>query len=127
MKNRSVGKSSSSSHPQFEKKKREAPVPLPDVTHMDDIAISNDDTLLDHLRRLEVDRDRVLEAKYDPRVWEVEACYIRRELQLRRERHHAHGLYLDVLQREAEEAQRMENRYPVADLDNSEFMFWERS
>jgi ElaB/YqjD/DUF883 family membrane-anchored ribosome-binding protein len=104
--------------------KKKAPVPIPDVFHMDLIGTMTDDELLERLRMLEADRERVLDARFDPAAWEIEAAYVRRELQLRRTRHNLHEEYLQQLDYEAREAQRMEDRYPVADLDNSAFMFW---
>jgi hypothetical protein len=102
---------------------RSYPVSLPDIAHMDDLATLTDDQLLDTLRKLELDRDKVLDARMDPKPWETEASYIRREIQLRRRRHELHDQYLVALDREMMEAQRLENSYPVADLDNSSFMF----
>lgn len=107
---------------QYPKKKNL--VPLPDVLNMDVIATMLDDELMERLRNLEIERDRVLEGRRDPQPWEVEAAYVRRELQLRRQRHAIHEQYDAELAREAREAQRQEDRYPVADLDNSAFMFW---
>lgn len=91
---------------------------------MDLIGTMTDDELLERLKALEADREKVLVAKLGPAPWEIEACYVRRELQLRRVRHGLHEQYLQELDREAREAQRLEDRYPVADLDNSAFMFW---
>jgi hypothetical protein len=90
---------------------------------MDDLGMMTDDVLTERLRALETDRDKVVEARFDPKAWEVEACYFRRELQLRRVRHNLHMQYLDELDRELYNAQRYENTLPVADLDNSVFMF----
>jgi hypothetical protein len=104
--------------------KKELSISLPQVINMDEIAVMTDDVLLEKLRELETDRDRVLEEKYDPQPWEIEAAYVRRELQLRRTRHNLHEDYLDSLEREAQELLAIENRYPVADLDNSAFMFF---
>jgi hypothetical protein len=106
------------------KKRREAPVPLPDVINMDELATQTDDALIERLRTLESHRDKAYDVRFDTRSWEVEASYIRRELQLRRHRHQLHEQYLSQLEKETRDVQRLEDSYPVADLDNSEFMFF---
>lgn len=125
MKNKNTkGQSRFESRYEAPKKKKELTVPLPQVINMDEIAVMSDETLLEKLRGLEADRDKVMEEKYDTHLWEVEAAYVRRELSLRRTRHNLHDDYLRSLEREAQELLALENRYPVADLDNSAFMFW---
>lgn len=125
MKNKNTkGQSRFESRFEAPKKKKELTVALPQVINMDDIAVMTDDALLERLRGLEADRDKVMEEKYETRLWEVEAAYVRRELQLRRTRHNLHDNYLHELDRDAREQLALENRYPVADLDNSAFMFF---
>lgn len=108
---------------QSQSRRKESPLPPPDVTNMDDIGTMTDEALLEKLRATEMERDKVLEAKADAVLWETEASYLRREFQIRRTRHVLHETYLHQLEREAEEARRQEEKYPVADLDNSYFMF----
>lgn len=110
-------------HSRFAQQKKQAFL-SPVVLNMDELAMFTDDILLEKLQTLEAERDRVLEARQDPRLWEIEAAYIRREMQLRRTRHIQHNEYLQQLDREAQEAAALENKYPVADLDNSAFMFF---
>lgn len=127
MKNKLVKGQAASQSRHYEsipKKRRESPVAAPDVQNMDELATMTDDVLVERLRSLETDREKVLDAKCDSRQWEVELSYIRRELQLRRTRHFLHEAYLNGLDREAADQARLENQYPVADLDNSEFMFF---
>lgn len=114
-----------SSFQQPKRQQRTLPVQLPDIVNMDDIGIMTDDDLLERLRALETDREKVLDANMEAIPWEVESCYIRRELQMRRYRHGEHEAYLNDLERENRDAQRLEDSYPVADLDNSAFMFAE--
>jgi hypothetical protein len=121
---KSIGQNRQESHRfQSQSRRKESPLPLPDVMHMDDIAVLTDEALFERIRSLDLDKDKILEAKADPTPWETEACYLRREFQIRRQRHQQHENYLHGLDREAEEARRQEEKYPVADLDNSYFMF----
>lgn len=115
-----LGKNQSFDVPQ----KKKASVPLPEVVNMDDIATMTDDVLIENLRSLETAREKAIEERIDTVPWEIEACYVRRELQLRRVRHSAHENYLQQLDQEAVEAARQEHQYPVADLNNSSFMFF---
>lgn len=121
---KSIGSARQENHRfQSQSRRKEAPLPLPEVINMDVIGAMTDEVLLEKLRGTELDRDKVLEAKADAVPWEIESCYLRREFQVRRTRHTLHENYLHQLDREAEEARRQEERYPVADLDNSYFMF----
>ena len=91
---------------------------------MDEVAIQTDDVLIDRLRQLEAEKEYILQERGDTRPWETEICYVRRELGLRRTRHQLHDAYLKELEREAAELLALENQYPVADLDNSQFIFF---
>lgn len=105
-----------------EKSYRE-PAAVPDVVNMDDLAVMTDDVLLDRLRSLEASKER-MESRADAKPWEVEVAYVRRELNQRRQRHQLHDDYLHNLDLEAAELAAIENSYPVADLDNSAFLFF---
>lgn len=98
--------------------RRQAIAP-PDIAHMDVLAVTPDEELIKQLRALEDERNRVLESHQDPRPWEEEVAYIRRELQVRRGRREAHDVYVRQLEREYAEA---EANLPVADLDNTNFL-----
>lgn len=78
-----------------------------------------DEELINRLRSLEEDRQKVLDTHQDPRPWEEEVAYIRRELQIRRERRAAHERYVRQLEKEYVES---EANLPVADLDNTHFL-----
>jgi hypothetical protein len=95
------------------------PVALPEVVNVDDLAVQSDDELINWLRILEDDRVKVLEACLEPKQWEEEISYIRRELQIRRARREAHDNYVKQFERKFVES---EEDLPVADLDNTYFL-----
>jgi hypothetical protein len=70
------------------------PIPTPEVANMDDVGYYPDDLLNDKISRLESERSRLLEMRYDPYLWEVELAYLRREQQLRGARSERHEAYL---------------------------------
>lgn len=98
---------------------RRYPVAFPDVVTIDALGTLNDEELINRLRSLEEDRNKVLDAHLDARLWEEEVAYIRRELQIRRSRREAHQDYVRQLEKEFAEA---EANLPVADLDNTHFL-----
>lgn len=98
---------------------RRYPVAVPDVINMDAMGAISDDELISRVRSLEEDRNKILDAHLDPRTWEEEIAYIRRELQIRYARRDAHVRYIKQLEREYAGS---ENNLPVADLDNTHFL-----
>jgi hypothetical protein len=70
------------------------PMPFPEVANMDDIGYYPDDLLADRVGRLEGERTRLLEMRYDPHAWEVELAYLRREQQIRVARAERHEVYM---------------------------------
>ncbi len=70
------------------------PVPLPEVVNMDDTAVISDEDLFARMNQLESDRSKVIDHNFDPYLWEVELAYLRREVQIRRQRREAHEAYL---------------------------------
>lgn len=98
---------------------RRYPVALPELVSIDVLGAQNDEELINRLRSLEEDRNKVLDAHMDARPWEEEVAYIRRELQIRRSRREAHQAYVRTLEREFAES---EANLPVADLDNTHFL-----
>lgn len=98
---------------------RRYPVAVPDIVNSDALGAINDEELINRLRGLEEDRQKVLDAHLDSRAWEEEVAYIRRELQIRRSRREAHDLYVRQLEREYADSER---NLPVADLDNTHFL-----
>lgn len=70
------------------------PVDFPQVSNMDDIGYMLDEAINDKVNRLENERNKLLEMKLDPRQWEVEIAYFRREQQMRKIRYDRHQTYL---------------------------------
>lgn len=76
------------------------PIPFPDVANMDDVGYYPDDVLNDKISRLESERSRLLEMKFDPQRWELELAYLHRERQIRHTRGERHDAYVrDLLLR----------------------------
>ncbi len=98
---------------------RRYPVAFPEVANIDVLAIAQDEELVSRLRSLEDDRTKVLDAHLDPKLWEEEVAYLRREMQIRRSRREAHERYVRTLEREYADS---EVGLPNADLDNSQFL-----
>lgn len=94
-------------------------LPTPEVVDMDTMATMLDEDLINKLRLLEDEREKVLAQTGDARPWEVELAYLRRELQIRRDRRAAHERYVKSLEKEYVDS---EANLPVADLDNSHFL-----
>lgn len=86
---------------------------------MDELATAPDEELINRFRSLEEERQKVIESGLDPRPWEDEVAYVRRELHVRRTRREAHDRYVRQLEKEYMEA---EYNLPAADLDNSVFL-----
>lgn len=98
---------------------RRGSIAIPDIVTIDVMGATPDEELINRLRSLEEDRQKVLDTHQDPRPWEEEVAYIRRELQIRRERRAAHERYVRQLEKEYVES---EANLPVADLDNTHFL-----
>lgn len=73
------------------------PLPFPDINNVDDVGYYPDDLLADKIARLESERSRLLEMKFDPRPWEVELAYLHREKQIRDVRLQRHEAYVREL------------------------------
>jgi len=98
---------------------RRYPVPPPQPLNMDILAGMSDEELFNNLRSLGEALDKVYEHRLDPKPWEVEVAYIKRERDIRRDRREAHDKYLKLLERDFADS---EAGLPVADLDNSAFL-----
>lgn len=70
------------------------PVEVPQIVNMDDIARYLDDELYQKLTHLENDRNKVVDARLDPMLWEVEIAYLRREAGIRKTRRELHEAFL---------------------------------
>jgi hypothetical protein len=73
----------------------QCPVPVPNVVNMDDIAIFSDEELFARTTGLENDRNKAIEARFDPMLWEIEISYLRREMGIRRQRREAHEAFIN--------------------------------
>ncbi len=98
---------------------RRYPVSFPETTNIDVLSIVTDEELISRFRSIDDDRIKVLDAHLDPRQWEEEIAYLRREMQIRRSRREAHERYSRQLEREYADS---EVGLPQADLDNSHFL-----
>jgi hypothetical protein len=74
--------------------KRNINIEMPEVLNMDDIGYASDEAIIDRVRHLEVERNRVLDMRYDAQPWEVELAYLEREVQLRKTRSQKHDEFL---------------------------------
>ncbi len=79
---------------EFNVMNQQCPVPVPNVVNMDEIAIYSDEELFARMTSLENDRNKVIEARFDPMLWEIEIAYLRREAGIRRQRREAHEIFL---------------------------------
>jgi hypothetical protein len=92
----------------------------PDIINVDDLAMMLDEDVINRLNSLCEEYERILnQGTFDPRPWEEEIAYVKRELQIRRVRHDAHVRYVEQMENDYASA---EATAPVADLDNSSFL-----
>ena len=70
------------------------PVDVPQVINMDEIARYLDDDLYQKITHLENDRNKVVDARMDPSLWEIEIAYLRREAGIRKSRRELHEIFL---------------------------------
>lgn len=101
---------------------RKCPAEVPEQVSVDVLAVMTDEDLSAKLRSLDDDRAKVDAAFYDPRYWEEEIAYVRREMQIRNVRRKAHEQYTAEIQREIDAYNRQEFYLPVADVDNTAFL-----
>jgi hypothetical protein len=94
------------------------PCPLPENVDVDVLGLMLDEDLVVRFRALDDARNQVIDARMDPRPWEEEIAYVRREQQIRRVRRDAHDRYVRSFEREYSDS---ESGLPFADLDNSSF------
>lgn len=89
----------------------------PLVRNMDEIAILTDDELTLLLNDLQGQRDQAKLAGASTYESEVEICYVKRELQLRKIHHQAHLEYESL-----EDSYQDDADLPSADLDNTSYV-----
>ena len=69
-------------------------IELPSIMNMETLSYASDDDLNRHLHYLFAEKDRASRAEYELQPWEVEICYVLREVQIRHDRRAAHERYL---------------------------------
>jgi hypothetical protein len=69
-------------------------IELPAIINMETLSYASDEDLERHVTYLQAERDRAARSEYDLRPWEVEICYLQRELKIRNDRRIAHERYL---------------------------------
>ena len=75
---------------------KRCPVQRPEITSFDVLAMLTDDKLEAKLEQLVTDINTVTSSGFDPIAWEVEACYVQRELGIRDRQYIAHEEYMQV-------------------------------
>lgn len=96
------------------------PLPVPEVANMDDVGYYPDDVLNDKISRLESERSRLVDLKFDPYRWEVELAYLRREQQIRTVRMERHEAYMrDLILSGGEEEVAFNTSFGPISIDNS--------
>jgi hypothetical protein len=119
MQKKSHGSSSSTGQKRDSSNRRHDYPKQPEIYHVDAIAITSDEELNSIYTHLEHDRNLVIAANGDTRMWEDEISYVQREMQMRRIRHDAHVEFVRHTERENA---RIEASLPYADLDNTRFL-----
>jgi len=103
-----------------ESKNVKYPLPFPEVANMDDVGYYPDDVLNDKISRLESERARLVDMKFDPHRWEVELAYLRREQQIRTVRMERHEAYMrELILRGGEEEVAVNTAFGPISVDNS--------
>ena len=69
-------------------------VETPEVTNMEELSYYDDDSLERQYSHLQTEREKASREGYDLRPWEVEICYVQRELKIRTARRAAHERYI---------------------------------
>lgn len=67
---------------------------LPQIVDMDALSSYDDDHLDRHHNYLQAEREKVLHSGSDTHPWEVEICYVQREIKIRNTRRVAHEKYI---------------------------------
>lgn len=66
----------------------------PEIINMDNLSYFDDENLETLLIQLQNEREKILHAGNDPQAWEIEICYVQREMKIRTSRKVAHEKYL---------------------------------
>lgn len=74
--------------------KMNSPIPFPQKMTFDELAVIEDDVLMNLQKSLTDSISRVNSHNLNPEAWEKELCYVQREVQIRSARREAHAKYL---------------------------------
>lgn len=102
--------------------KNKKKIEKPALVCIDDLCVMSDDEIFALQRKLESERQFLMSKNEDSTLWEIELCYIFRELQQRSLRNEAHKKYLSSLLHEEHVEALSESYLDSPDLDNSEFV-----
>ena len=67
---------------------------VPEVIDMDSLSYYDDDGLERRHNQLQSEREKALSGGHEPTPWEIEICYVQREMKIRTSRRAAHEKYL---------------------------------
>lgn len=96
------------------------PISLPETVSIDVLGNMLDEDLIARLRTMHDGARIVSESLLDPRPWEVEIAYVRREMQLRSGRRERHDRWV---RDEMRAFAALEATLPPGDFDNSVFVY----
>lgn len=77
--------------------KTNSPIPFPQKMTFDELAVIDDESLMNMHKSLVDSISRVNSHSLNPEAWEKELCYVQREVQIRGARREAHVKYLATL------------------------------
>lgn len=120
MSSQKARKRNDASHSHASYRTHRYPLPTPEVVSIDVIGTMLDEDLVVRIRALEADRAKVLDVSSDARPWEEEIAFVRREMQMRRERREAHQSWV---RSEQDWFDRYEASLPAGDFDNSAYVY----
>lgn len=69
-------------------------IDFPSVVDIDTLSYATDDELLRHAAFLKSERERAVKLDCNVTPWDIEVCYVQRELMIREDRRIAHERYL---------------------------------
>ena len=69
-------------------------VNLPEIVDIDMLSCTSDDDLGRRMDHLYSEKDKVNSLNFDPTPWEIEICYVQRELGIRNNRKFLHEKYV---------------------------------
>ena len=73
---------------------RQRNVNLPEIIDIDMLSCTSDDDLNRRVDHLFFEKDKANSLSFDPTPWEIEICYVQRELGIRNNRKNLHEKYV---------------------------------